>query len=160
MPSDTWRARAGIARALGQRPPEQPQRMLASAGIFEETESNRFSLTPEAALLQTHAPGSMRTGSMATELEYPAWRELLCAVMTDVNAFQRAFGEPGLGGCECRAHFFDGAHRSTLRRVLLHSSGMARLCPRNPYRSSCAGNQFELRNPAAGSSKWTHSRAT
>jgi hypothetical protein len=70
-------------------------RALASVGVFEEQNENRFALTPSANLLRSGVEGSQRAlALMMGEEHYTAWGQLLYSVQTGNNAFDRLFGEP------------------------------------------------------------------
>src|SRR5690349_13855359 len=51
-----------LARRTGAHAPSlyRVMRMLAAAGVFEETSGKRFALTPVGELLKTGVPGSIR----------------------------------------------------------------------------------------------------
>jgi O-methyltransferase domain/Dimerisation domain len=69
-------------------------RALASRGVFTQDEGQCFALTPQAALLRTNVPGSLR--SMAVYWGSPwlwnAWSHLLDGVQTGQTAFDLAHG--------------------------------------------------------------------
>jgi SAM-dependent methyltransferase len=70
-------------------------RYLASIGIFQADEKNRFSLTPLASLLRSDAESSMR--SMARIMGRagpPSVNHLVDAIRSAKNPFQLAFGNP------------------------------------------------------------------
>jgi len=70
-------------------------RYLASIGIFEADNNNRFRLTPMASLLQSDAENSMR--SMARIMGIagpPSVNHLIDAVRSAKYPFQEAFGKP------------------------------------------------------------------
>ena len=68
-------------------------RALASLGIFEETSSRHFALTPLADLLRSDHPGAMRALAIFRgEESYRAWGELLHAVMTGETSFNHVYG--------------------------------------------------------------------
>jgi SAM-dependent methyltransferase len=69
-------------------------RYLASIGVFQADENNRFSLTPMASLLRSDAEGSMR--SMARIMGRtgpPTANHLIDAVRSAKNPFELAFGK-------------------------------------------------------------------
>jgi hypothetical protein len=67
-------------------------RALASVGLFSESDSGRFALTPLAALLQSEEPSSMRAlAIMLGEESYRAWSDLLYSAKTGEPAFDRVF---------------------------------------------------------------------
>jgi hypothetical protein len=68
-------------------------RALASVGVFSETTPGSFGLTPNATLLQSGAPQSMRAlAIMYGEEQYQAWGDMLKSVATGETAFERLFG--------------------------------------------------------------------
>src|SRR6267154_859270 len=69
-------------------------RALASVGIFAETKSGRFKLTPLAATLQTGVPASLRAWTLMINEKYTwkAWEELLHGVKTGEIPFVKAHG--------------------------------------------------------------------
>src|SRR5262245_40251943 len=48
-------------------------RLMASHGIFEETEPRHFRHTPLSDVLRTDAPGSFRAGAQLFHHLFPAW---------------------------------------------------------------------------------------
>ena len=66
-----------LALATGTHAPSlyRVMRALASVGIFAEDEQGRFTLTPIAATLQSHVPGSLRAWAVLVlgEEDYQAW---------------------------------------------------------------------------------------
>ena len=70
-------------------------RALASVGIFTETESGNFAMTPLAEFLRSDSPQSMQpTAIMLGEPEhYQAWGDLLHSVKTGEPAFDHRFGK-------------------------------------------------------------------
>ena len=70
-------------------------RALASVGIFTETESGNFAMTPLAEFLRSDSPQSMQpTAIMLGEPEhYQAWGDLLHSVKTGNPAFDHRFGK-------------------------------------------------------------------
>lgn len=102
-------AKLGIADLLGDGPKTcdelaeatdcHPQslhrvlRALSSVGIFTETTSASFALTPMAEFLQSEHPASMRSlACMYAEEQYRAWGDLLHSVKTGQRAFDNMFG--------------------------------------------------------------------
>jgi SAM-dependent methyltransferase len=85
-----------LAAATGTHGPSLNRvlRLLASAGVFAETEIGRFALTPLGECLRSDAPGSSRAAAMlfAGPL-MGAWDELLHSVQTGEPGFVRAFGK-------------------------------------------------------------------
>ena len=85
-----------LAKAAHVRAPQLYRllRALASAGVFAETKSGRFKLTPLAATLQTGVPGSMRTTALMlnADWQWDAWQKLLAGVASDDVPFVKAHG--------------------------------------------------------------------
>lgn len=70
-------------------------RALASIGLFQEIDGQRFALTPLAERLRSDNPGSQRAMAlMRGEWQYRAWGELLHCVQTGESAFEHLFGLP------------------------------------------------------------------
>jgi hypothetical protein len=71
-------------------------RALASVGIFAETKSRRFRLTPLAATLQTGVPASMHAWALMINENWgwDSWKELLSGVKTGEVPFLKAHGIP------------------------------------------------------------------
>ena len=71
-------------------------RLLASNGVFMETEHGSFALNPSAELLRSDVPGSL--AAMATYYGSPwhwaAWGNTLKAVRTGQSAFESVHGTP------------------------------------------------------------------
>ena len=68
-------------------------RALASVGVFTEASPDVYALTPQAALLQSGTPNSMRAlAIMYAEEQYRAWGDLLHSVRTGATAFEHHFG--------------------------------------------------------------------
>ena len=68
-------------------------RALASVGVFAETESKCFQLTPRAACLQNNLPDSLRNLAIFKgELDYPAFGSLMYSMQTGKNAFEYLHG--------------------------------------------------------------------
>jgi hypothetical protein len=69
-------------------------RALASHGIFAETGDCHFALTPQAELLRSDVPGSLRAYAMMLggESFWKPWGALLECVKTGETAFNRVFG--------------------------------------------------------------------
>jgi SAM-dependent methyltransferase len=69
-------------------------RALANHGIFAEVEGRRFTMTPLANCLRSHAPDSMRNLArwMGSPLVWRALGELLHSVKTGGTGTQQAFG--------------------------------------------------------------------
>lgn len=88
-------------------------RALASVGIFEEVESQHFSLTPLAEPLQSDVPGSKRAlALMSGDEQFRAWTEIEYSIRTGEIAFDKVFGKPifdYLGEHPEKARIFDAA---------------------------------------------------
>ena len=71
-------------------------RALASIGIFAEEASGAFVLTPQAELLRTDAPGSLHNIAVmfGGDWLWPAYGEMLHAVLTGRPGFLKAHGQP------------------------------------------------------------------
>ena len=70
-------------------------RALASVGVFTETSSGAYALTPLAELLRTGTPRSMHAlAIMYNEEQYRAWGELMYSVRTGEPAFEHVYGMP------------------------------------------------------------------
>lgn len=69
-------------------------RSLASVGIFTETESKRFALTPAAELLLTDHPGSLRDTAifMGEQWHWAVYGEMLYSVQTGKVAWEKVHG--------------------------------------------------------------------
>lgn len=69
-------------------------RSLASVGIFTETESNKFALTPAAELLLSNHPGSMRDAAifMGEKWHWAVYGEMLYSVQTGKVAWEKVHG--------------------------------------------------------------------
>ncbi len=69
-------------------------RMLASLGMFVETEDGCFALTPLAEGLRSKAPVSWRAFAIfcGESWHWRAWGELLHSVRTGQPAFEQVFG--------------------------------------------------------------------
>jgi predicted O-methyltransferase YrrM len=85
-----------LASAAGAHAPSLHRvlRLLASEGVFAETEEGRFELTPMAAALQHEAPGPMRAlaRQIAQDAMWRSWGSLLHAVRTGESAFEHVHG--------------------------------------------------------------------
>ena len=67
-------------------------RALASVGVFTETGTDVFALTPIAALLRTETPDSLQAlAVMYGEEQYQAWGNFLHSVKTGERAFDQVF---------------------------------------------------------------------
>ncbi len=70
-------------------------RALASMGLFQQDDSNRFALTPVSEPLQNDVEGSQRDlAIMVGEEHYACWGELLYTLRTGRSAFDKIYGEP------------------------------------------------------------------
>jgi hypothetical protein len=71
-------------------------RTLACIGVFNQDESDRFSLTPLAEPLRSDIPGSLRTSilSITGDLFTVPWSNLAYSVQTGRSAFDKHFGVP------------------------------------------------------------------
>src|SRR3954469_8372875 len=69
-------------------------RLLASEGVFAETEDGRFVLTPMAEMLRGEVPGSLRTTAVfnTRETYWRTWAHLTDAVRTGQPAFDHVHG--------------------------------------------------------------------
>lgn len=69
-------------------------RMLATIGVFRQTDGNRFALMPLAETLLTDAPNSLRWFAIVEmgDEHYDAWGNLLHSVKTGDIAFDNLFG--------------------------------------------------------------------
>jgi SAM-dependent methyltransferase len=68
-------------------------RTLASYGLFEESETQCFGLTPLGSLLQTSVPMSLRSLAIWNgEMSYKAWGDVLHAVETGQPTTRRVLG--------------------------------------------------------------------
>jgi hypothetical protein len=69
-------------------------RTLAAVGVFEETEPNRFGLTPVGETLRTDAEGSLRPLAvcMGDQCNWQAWGDILHSIKTGESAFEHVFG--------------------------------------------------------------------
>lgn len=88
-------------------------RALASLGVFAETESGRFTLTPLAQLLRRDHPASLRQFARLLGAEhYLSWDGLLDSVRSGDNAFRRRHGTDVFtwyAAHPARAEVFNGA---------------------------------------------------
>ncbi len=101
---------ADLARASGAHAPTlfRLLRMLASQGIFRETDDGRFENTPLSETLRADVPASMKPFAimMVDGPSVAAWNDLLETVKTGEEAFQRVHG---MGGFEYMAAHPDKA---------------------------------------------------
>ncbi len=84
-----------LASACGAHPDSLYRllRALASAGIFNRLEGERFELNALGETLCRDVPGSVHTSAMwAGQLLYPTWGGLLRSVKTGESAFQHTHG--------------------------------------------------------------------
>ena len=87
-----------LARAVGAHPASlyRVMRLLASEGVFVESEPSRFQLTPLAMPLQSDVAGSLRSRAIldCEEAHWKAWGHLMHSVATGEPAFDRTHGAP------------------------------------------------------------------
>ncbi len=87
-----------VATAAGTNPDAtyRLMRALSNAGVFEEHEGQRFSLTPVGERLRTDVRGSLAglARFYGASWHVAAWQELHHAVKTGKNAFEKAHGQP------------------------------------------------------------------
>jgi hypothetical protein len=87
-----------LARAVGAHPAAlyRLMRLLASEGVFAESEPRRFELTALAMPLRSDVPGSLRARAIldGEEAHWKAWGHLTHSVATGEPAFDRAHGAP------------------------------------------------------------------
>jgi hypothetical protein len=85
-----------LARATGVDGPSLSRvlRLLASEGVFAETEDGRFALTPMAEALRSDVPGSLRPLAVFNSGEpyWRSWAHLAHAVRTGQPAFEHVHG--------------------------------------------------------------------
>ncbi len=69
-------------------------RALASFDIFRELDTQKFELTPRAALLQSDVPGSLQgyASVMGTPWHWQMWQEILYSVKTGESGFEKVYG--------------------------------------------------------------------
>jgi hypothetical protein len=88
---------AAIAEQVGAHAPfvHRLLRTLASLGMFAETSSGRFRLTPTGATLRTGVPGSLRDFAlmMVDDYNWSAWGGLFHGVQTGGVAFDHVHGQ-------------------------------------------------------------------
>lgn len=88
-------------------------RALASVGIFTETGSRQFAMTPLAEPLLSDLPGSKRAlALMSGDEQFRAWGEIEYSIRTGERAFDKVFGQPifdYLGEHPDKARIFDAA---------------------------------------------------
>src|SRR5215469_5545840 len=88
-------------------------RALASVGIFAESESRHFSLTPLAEPLRSDVAGSKRAlALMSSDEQFRTWAEIDYSISTGKVAFDKVFGKPVfdyLGDHPDKARIFDAA---------------------------------------------------
>lgn len=94
--ADGPRSAADLAAASDSHPRAlyRVLRMLAAAGVFQEDEEQRFSLTEMGELLRTDAPGSLQpwAAMLARPYIWEAWGALEHSVRTGENAFRHVHG--------------------------------------------------------------------
>ena len=107
-----------LASRVGTQPAATHRllRALASIGLFQEIDGQRFELTALAERLKSDSPGSQRAMAlMRGEWQYRAWGELLHCVQTGGSAFEHLFGLPMfdfLGADPEKGALFDAAMTS------------------------------------------------
>ncbi len=88
-------------------------RALASVGIFAETGTRQFSLTPLAEPLRSDVPGSKRAlALMSGDEQFRTWGEIDYSIRTGKTSFDKVFGQPifeYLGQHPDKARIFDAA---------------------------------------------------
>ncbi|MEL6149317.1 MAG: methyltransferase [Chloroflexota bacterium] len=85
-----------LAEATGTHAPSlyRLMRALNSVGVFREDENGYFHLTPQAEMLTTNHPQSLRSLTiMFGEETYDGWVQLMHAVKTGETGFSHAYGE-------------------------------------------------------------------
>src|SRR5438067_3874116 len=90
------RGAAELAAATGAHAPSLRRvlRLLASEGVFAQTEDGRFASTPMAEALRRDAPGSVRAMVLltASETHWRSWGQLLHSARTGEPAFDHVHG--------------------------------------------------------------------
>jgi hypothetical protein len=85
-----------LAQATGSHPRSLYRllRMLASVGIFTESQPMTFGLTRMAELLRSHAPRSLRGRARfaTSDVQWRAWGQLPYSVQTGQTAFEHVHG--------------------------------------------------------------------
>jgi hypothetical protein len=85
-----------LASATGMHAPSlyRVLRTLAAIGVFEETETNIFGLTPMGETLRSDAEGSLRPLAvcMGGQCNWQAWGDILHSIKTGESAFEHVFG--------------------------------------------------------------------
>jgi hypothetical protein len=85
-----------VARACGAHPASLYRllRALAAVGVFHETGSKEFSLTPLGACLRSDAPGSRRNYArwIGTPGQWKSWANLLYCIKTGESASEYTHG--------------------------------------------------------------------
>jgi SAM-dependent methyltransferase len=71
-------------------------RTLSGIGIFRETGHRQFALTPQAELLRSGVPGSLRNFVfyLGADWHYKTWNQFPETLRTGETSFDLAFGEP------------------------------------------------------------------
>lgn len=89
-------------------------RALAGLGIFAETQSRCFELTPLADCLQSNVPGSIRNDTIlrGEEYYYKPWENLMYSVQTGETAFDHLYG----------MNLFQYYEQNTAARELFHNN--------------------------------------
>jgi hypothetical protein len=103
---DGPRSVGDLARATGARPAALHRllRLLASEGVFAESQPGHYRLTPLAEPLRSDAPDSLRQRAIFDGREnWQAWGHLLHSVTTGGPAFDHALGAPFFDYLEAHA---------------------------------------------------------
>jgi hypothetical protein len=108
-----------LARATGAHAPSlyRVLRVLASSGIFSESDDRRISNTPLSELLRANVPGSLRDLVLlfGDETSWRSWEGILHAVRTGEAPFEHLYGQKFfdyLQGHPDKAAMFDRAMAS------------------------------------------------
>jgi SAM-dependent methyltransferase len=95
---DKPKSSAELAEATGvdARSLYRVLRALSSTGIFAETDTDSFGLTPLAETLRSDTPGSMRAMAvyMGEEWHMRPWNDIMYSVQTGRPSFDHIFGQP------------------------------------------------------------------
>lgn len=93
---DGTKSAADLAKATNTHAPSlyRALRALAGMGVFAETESGYFTLTPLADLLRTDAPSSLKGLALMAGSDWHnrAWAHLLESVRTGKSYFATTYG--------------------------------------------------------------------
>jgi O-methyltransferase domain/Dimerisation domain len=95
---DGPRSTAQLAAATGTNEDRlyRVLRALASVGVFTETESRTFALTPAAEVLRSDVPGSIRAMAiwMASPLHFRVYAEMMHSIKTGETTAEHVIGKP------------------------------------------------------------------